>query len=128
MSALKNYCCLRRYDEFSNFSSHRVAFPSEADAALGFLFTLWAKPKSKIRLIRQIENLDNCIEKILLHLLLRMIHLLGVSVSRTGVGFFMVDIYPADWVKFLSLPAKSEIWKLRSFCNILRGEKTFQNF
>ena len=53
------------------------------------------------------------------------------SVKKTGsvrVGFFMVDIYPADWVKFLSLPAKSEIWKLRSFCNILRGKKTFQNF
>jgi hypothetical protein len=36
-----------------NFSRHHVAFPSEADAALGFLFTLCAKTKSKIRLIRQ---------------------------------------------------------------------------
>jgi len=39
--------------EFSNFSRYCVAFPSEANAALGFLFTFWAKPKSKIRPIGQ---------------------------------------------------------------------------
>ncbi len=37
---------------FRNFSWHRVAFPREAGAALGFLSTFWAKPKSRIRLIR----------------------------------------------------------------------------
>jgi hypothetical protein len=51
--ALKNYCCLRRNDEFRNFSQHRVAFPREAGAALGFVFTIWAKPNSKIRSIEQ---------------------------------------------------------------------------
>ncbi len=39
--------------EFSNFSRYCVAFPSEANAALGFLFTFGAKPKSKIRPIGQ---------------------------------------------------------------------------
>ncbi len=51
--ALKNYCCLRRYDEFRNFSQRHVAFPCEADAALTFLFTRCVKTTSKIRLIRQ---------------------------------------------------------------------------
>gem|GEM_PF-2962010 len=37
---------------FRNFRRHRVAFPREAGAALGFVSTLWAKPKSRIRLIR----------------------------------------------------------------------------
>ena len=40
-----------------NFSRYCVVFPSEADAALTFLFTLWVKPKSKIRLIRQKNTL-----------------------------------------------------------------------
>ncbi len=38
---------------FRNFSRHRVEFLREADAALGFLSTLWAKPKSRFRLKRQ---------------------------------------------------------------------------
>ncbi len=38
---------------FRNFSWHRVDFPSELGAALGFLSTLWAKPKSRIGPIGQ---------------------------------------------------------------------------
>ena len=38
--------------KFRNFSRQYVAFSSEAAAALGFLFTLCAKTKSKICLIR----------------------------------------------------------------------------
>ncbi len=38
---------------FRNFSRYRVAFPSEVGAALGFLSTVWAKPKSRFRLKRQ---------------------------------------------------------------------------
>ena len=53
MAALKNSCCLRRNDEFRNFSRQHVVFPSEVNAALTFLFTLCGKTKSKIRLIRQ---------------------------------------------------------------------------
>ena len=38
---------------FRNFSWHCVVFPSEAADALGFVFSIWAKPNSKISLIRQ---------------------------------------------------------------------------
>ena len=37
--------------KFSNFSHNHVAFPSEADAALTFLFTRFVKTTSKIRLM-----------------------------------------------------------------------------
>lgn len=30
---VKNYFCMRRYDELSNFSRDHVDFPSEVDAA-----------------------------------------------------------------------------------------------
>ncbi len=53
VTALKNYWCLRRNDEFSNFSRHRLAFPREAGAALNFLSTFCFKTKSRIRLISQ---------------------------------------------------------------------------
>jgi len=42
--------------EFRIFCRYCVAFPSEVNAALGFLFTFWAKPKSKICPIGQKEH------------------------------------------------------------------------
>jgi len=36
MNALKNFCCLRRYDEFRNFSKHHVDFSCEVHVAFDF--------------------------------------------------------------------------------------------
>lgn len=53
--------------------------------------TFWAKPKSKVRLIRQIENPDNCIEKILPQLLFKDDSFTRCPVLKTGDNQYMPD-------------------------------------